>query len=83
MVLVIDSQQMDLVSKYHYSNLCLINDIPEGRAFIESKLSRFELTISRYLIKRQYKLGTGLGKCNGILELIEAKGHDTTFGLGL
>lgn len=42
---ITDSQQMDSASKYYSFEFISINYIPEGRAFLEPKLSRVELMI--------------------------------------
>lgn len=62
MVLFIDTQQVDLASKYHSFELVSINYISEGKDFLKAKLSRIELMVGRYLVKCQYELGIGLGK---------------------
>lgn len=48
------------VSKYHSFEFVTVNYILEGGIFLEQKLSRMELMIRRYLIRRQYEPGTGL-----------------------
>lgn len=58
----IDTHQVDPTSKYQSFEFVLANYIPEGETFLEPKLSRVEMMISRYFMKHQCELGIGLGK---------------------
>lgn len=60
-----------------------MNYIPEGGVFLELKLPRAELMVSRYLMRRQYELGARLGKYEDeILDLLKIKTQHMTFDLG-
>lgn len=74
MLQVIDTHQVDQASKYHLFEFVLVKYILESTTFLEPKLSKTELMIGCYFMKRQYKMGTGLGKLgDGFLVPIDVK----------
>lgn len=62
MVPFMDTEQMDSASIYHSFDVVTVDYIPEGGVFLEPKLSKIEFMVGRYLMKRHYKPGIGLGK---------------------
>lgn len=62
MVSFIDRQQVDSTSKCHSFEFMTVNCILEGVIFPEPKLSRKELMIGHYFMKKQYEPKIGLGK---------------------
>lgn len=62
MILFINTQQLHSTSKYHSFEFISRNYILEAGDLLELKLWKTELMMGRYLMKKQYEPGTGLGK---------------------
>lgn len=72
-----------MLLKYHSFEFVSVNYILEGKIISKPKLSKAELMIDRYLMKRQYERRTSLRKFgDGILAPVGIKSQDTTFCLG-